>query len=107
MRIEHEFVCTLANGLHARPASLIAEQASRFAARILLVRGGTPEPPPADARSVLSVIGLDVGKGDRCTIRAEGDDARPAIEARREVIELRLDEAEQAAEIESARLARA
>jgi fructose-specific PTS system IIA-like component len=107
MRIEHEFVCTLANGLHARPASLIAEQAARFAARILLVRRVTPEPPPADARSVLSVIGLDVRQGDRCTIRAEGDDARPAIEALREVIELRLDEAEQAAEIESARLARA
>lgn len=100
MRIEHDFVCTLANGLHARPASLLAQCADAFVASIQIVRRVMPEPAPVDARSVLSIIGLDVRQGDRCTIIATGDDAVAAIAALREVIELRLDAAERAAEAE-------
>lgn len=104
MRIEHDFVCTLANGLHARPASLLAQCAESFQAIIHIRRRVTPEPAPVDIRSVLSIIGLDVREGDRCTIIAEGDDADAAIAALREVIELRLDAAEQAADAEVKRI---
>jgi fructose-specific PTS system IIA-like component len=104
MRIEHDFVCTLANGLHARPASLLAQCAESFHAIIQIRRRVTPEPAPVDIRSVLSIIGLDVREGDRCTITATGDDADAAIAALREVIELRLDAAEQAADAEVKRV---
>lgn len=104
MRIEHDFVCTLANGLHARPASLLAQCAAAFNASIHIRRRVDPEPLPADIRSVLSVIGLDVREGERCTILAIGADADAAIAALREVIELRLDAAEQAADAEVKRI---
>lgn len=104
MRIEHDFVCTLANGLHARPASLLAQCAEAFHASIEIRRRIHPEPPAADVRSVLSIIGLDVREGERCTIIANGDDAEGAIAALREVIELRLDAAEQAADAEVKRI---
>lgn len=104
MRIEHDFVCTLANGLHARPASLLAQCAESYHAIIQIRRRITPEPAPVDIRSVLSIIGLDVREGDRCTITATGDDADAAIAALREVIELRLDAAEQAADAEVKRV---
>ncbi len=97
MRAEHRFVCTLPNGLHARPASLLAECAAGFESRITLTREvGRRE--GADLRSVLSVVGLDVQMGDPCLITAEGEDAQRAIDALRRLTEHTLGEVEQAAE---------
>lgn len=97
MRADYRFVCTLPNGLHARPASLLAECAGRFAApvRITRERDGGAE---ADLRSVLSVVGLDVRLEDACVIVAEGEDAPELIAALRHVVEHVLEKAEQAAE---------
>lgn len=101
MRMEHSFVCSLENGLHARPASILADKAREFVAHITLTRQVESAPPAADLRSVLSVVGLDVHKGDTCLIVADGDDASAAIEAMRDAIENVLEEAEEAAAAES------
>lgn len=84
---EHRFVCELPHGLHARPASVLAEAAGGFAATIEIVRD---DGPIADARSVLSVVGLDVQQGDGFTIRAEGNDATDAVAALRTIIQTSL-----------------
>ena len=97
MQAEHRFVCTLPNGLHARPASMLAECASGFSINATLVRE-TGKRAEADLKSVLSVVGLDVQLGDSCLLIAEGDDAVIAIEALRELTNHRLEDAEDAAE---------
>lgn len=81
---EHRFECGLANGLHARPASVLAEAACGFESSIVIERdpGQT-----ADLRSVLSVVGLDVQHGDGFVLRAEGDDAEAAIATLRTLLE--------------------
>lgn len=94
MKAEHRFVCGLANGLHARPASVLAEVACGFVSKIVIDREGGE---PADARSVLSIVGLDVQRGDGFLIRAEGEDAAAAVAAMRELVETGLDDDEHAA----------
>lgn len=59
-------------GLHARPAALIAQAASRFAAEISL----TPEGgAAADAKSILSLLMLGAPCGTVLKLAVNGDDA--------------------------------
>jgi phosphoenolpyruvate-protein phosphotransferase len=99
MRAEYRFTCALRHGLHARPASMLADVARRFAAAVTLAKSGAPDgappPPPVDARSVLSVVGLDVKLGDACIVEARGPDAPAAIAALRQFIEHGLADADE------------
>lgn len=73
---ERTFQCPLPNGLHARPASQLAEVAGRFAAEIALTneRSGAV----ANAKSVLAIVANDVRLGDTCRLRITGADAEAA-----------------------------
>lgn len=64
-------------GLHARPAAVFAKKAAGFDAAITVSKGGQE----ANAKSVLSVLKLDVQAGDTVTLTAEGSDADEAIAA--------------------------
>jgi fructose-specific PTS system IIA-like component len=74
--VEFTFACPLQNGLHARPASHLAEIANNFDADFVLtnLRSGAT----ANAKSVLSLIAADVRAGDECRLRATGRDAKTA-----------------------------
>jgi phosphotransferase system HPr (HPr) family protein len=65
--------------LHARPAAEFVRTAMRFKARIV-IRFGERE---ADAKSLLAVLGLGAKAGSALSLRADGGDARPAVEALR------------------------
>lgn len=91
MHAEHRFVCELANGLHARPASVLAEAAAAFVSTITVRK---EDGAAADIRSVLSVVGLDVQRHDVLVIRAEGEDAAEAVAALRAITETRLEDEE-------------
>ena len=65
-------------GLHARPASLIAQAAGRFAANISLTPDGGL---PADAKSILSLLMLGAPCGTELTLKVEGSDDTLAAEA--------------------------
>ncbi len=84
MSAEVRFTCSLHNGLHARPASMLAEAVRGFRAVATLAKAGGVS---VDAGSVLSVVGLDVQFGDACTIEAKGADAEAAIVAVRVLID--------------------
>lgn len=74
-----------AKGLHARPASLFVQLASKFEAEIKVSKaGGETE---ANAKSSISVIGLGVESGDEIEVTAEGPDADEAIAALVELVE--------------------
>lgn len=64
-------------GLHARPAGMIAARARQFTSDIRIVKGERI----ANARSVLSIMGLEVGHGDEVRVVALGDDAQEAVAA--------------------------
>jgi phosphotransferase system HPr (HPr) family protein len=64
-------------GLHARPAARFVQAASRFGSRIV-IRHGDRE---ADAKSLISLLGLALRPETEITLVAEGTDAAAAIAA--------------------------
>jgi len=76
-RHEAEFVVGSELGLHARPAGQFVLLAERFESEIQVGRGEEW----VDGRSVLSLLSLAASKGTRLCVRAEGPDARAAVEA--------------------------
>jgi fructose-specific PTS system IIA-like component len=74
----------LTGGLHARPASHLAEVAGRFAAAIELVNERNGE--RGNAKSVVAVIALDIRHGDPCRLRFDGADAAAAHDALRDFV---------------------
>jgi phosphotransferase system HPr (HPr) family protein len=64
-------------GLHARPAAVVAAAARRFTSDVRIVKDGRE----ANARSVVSIMALEVGGGDSVTVVARGDDADAAVAA--------------------------
>ncbi|HEY0802656.1 MAG TPA: phosphoenolpyruvate--protein phosphotransferase [Steroidobacteraceae bacterium] len=70
-------VVSLRQGLHARPAALLARRAKAFGAQISLAAHGRV----ADARSVVAIMALGVRHGDELTLRSEGHEAAQAVDA--------------------------
>jgi phosphocarrier protein HPr len=62
-------------GLHARPAAEFAKKAATFSCEVIVVKDGDE----ANGKSILSVLKLDVRKGDTITLRTEGDGADDAL----------------------------
>jgi phosphocarrier protein HPr len=64
-------------GLHARPAALFVQAASKLPVKVMVSKEDTS---PVDARSILSVLGLDVRGGQEIILTAEGDGAEQALD---------------------------
>lgn len=64
-------------GIHARPSSEIVKTAARFRCAITLSHDGHD----ANAKSIMGVMVLAAPCGATVHIRADGDDAEPAVEA--------------------------
>jgi phosphocarrier protein len=64
-------------GLHARPAALFVETASKFTSEITVWKGEAR----ANAKSILHVLTLGAGAGSVVRVVAEGDDAELALKA--------------------------
>jgi phosphocarrier protein len=59
-------------GLHARPAATFVQTAARAPIDVTIAkRGGEP----VNAKSILSILALDVRQGESIVIRADGDGA--------------------------------
>ena len=82
-------VVTIANkrGLHARAAAKFVTLAERFGASVEVVRGGEP---PVSARSIMGLMML--GEGCDLELRAEGWDAKEALDALTALVEAGFDE---------------
>jgi multiphosphoryl transfer protein len=74
---QHVLVVRLRQGLHARPAALLARSAKSLTAEISLAAHGRT----ADARSVVAIMALGVRQGDEVLLRARGVQAAQAIAA--------------------------
>jgi phosphotransferase system HPr (HPr) family protein len=65
------------NGLHMRPASLIAKLANQYESRIELVRGNER----VDGKSMLEIVTLVAEHGTNLMIEASGPDAEAAVDS--------------------------
>jgi multiphosphoryl transfer protein len=68
-------IVTLRQGLHARPAALLAQRAKSFGAQASLSAHGRT----ANARSVVAIMALGVRQGDEISIQASGADAAQSV----------------------------
>ncbi|WP_434341841.1 HPr family phosphocarrier protein [Mycoplasma putrefaciens] len=64
-------------GLHARPASVIAKEASKFSSEITIIAGEKK----GNLKSIMNVMAMAIKTGTEVTIQADGSDADNAIEA--------------------------
>ncbi len=71
-----------ATGLHARPAAVLANLAKSFQSTIRLQAGDRQ----ANARSVTSIMALEVGQGAKVQVVANGPDAAAAVEKLSQVL---------------------
>jgi phosphotransferase system HPr (HPr) family protein len=77
-----------AQGLHARPADMVARLARRYQARIEIVKGNER----VDGKSVLGLLTLGAYQGVELTICACGEDAEDAVDALVDLIERKFEE---------------
>jgi phosphocarrier protein HPr len=72
---EKQFKVTAETGIHARPATLLVQTASRFNSDINLEYKGKK----VNLKSIMGVMSLGIGQGAEIKISAEGSDADDAI----------------------------
>jgi len=70
-------------GIHARPATLFAETASRFQSEVTVEKDGME----VNGKSILGLMMLVAPKGTEIIIRTEGPDENEAIEALTKLVE--------------------
>lgn len=88
MRIEEVVRIQNKLGLHARPAALLVQEASRYASKIELEVEGTR----VNGKSIMGVMMLAAAHGSRVRIIADGDDAENAVAGVKRLIDGRFDE---------------
>lgn len=77
-------------GLHARAASKLVTEASKFQAEIRVAKDGRE----VSGKSIMGVMMLAAARGSRIRITAEGKDAREALDVLEELVRSRFGEEE-------------
>lgn len=74
---EKQYHVTAETGIHARPATLLVQAASKFKSDVTLSYQGKD----VNLKSIMGVMSLGVGQGADVTIKAEGEDEVEALQA--------------------------
>jgi phosphocarrier protein len=77
MMVERQVTVMNSHGIHARPAAEIVKTAARFRSNITLVKDDLD----VNGKSIMGVMMLAAECGSTITLRADGDDASPAVDA--------------------------
>ena len=83
-----EFTYTIKDeqGIHARPASILAKEAKKYESSITISKGEKT----VDVTRLMAVMGMGIKCGDEVTVSAEGADEEKAIEALKQFFEANL-----------------
>lgn len=73
--VKEEIILQIESGLHARPAALFVKEASKFKSDIKLIR----EKKEYNGKSIMGILSMGLGKGEKITIQAEGEDEEAAV----------------------------
>jgi phosphocarrier protein HPr len=68
-------------GIHGRPAARILKAAKGFSSKVVFVKGDRE----VNAKSIIKITGL-AKKGEKITVRAEGEDADQAVQTLADLI---------------------
>lgn len=82
--LSETFTIPNAEGLHARPASLIVSAMGGLDARVTVATG---DKKPVDARSPIGLMALGVRSGDQILVNADGTQAAEALAAIRALVD--------------------
>lgn len=74
---KRDFTITSETGIHARPATILVQAASKYNSDVTLSYEGKS----VNLKSIMGVMSLGVGQNAEVTISAEGDDEKDAIAA--------------------------
>ena len=74
---KRDFHIIAETGIHARPATLLVQDASKFGSDVNLEYNGKS----VNLKSIMGVMSLGVGQNADVTITAEGDDEKDALDA--------------------------
>lgn len=77
-------------GFHARPAQLFVEKSNKFQSQIKVRREDGTE---VDGKSILGLMTLELTKGKKIIIEAEGPDEKEAVENLSLLVESKFGEA--------------
>ena len=72
-----DFHIVAETGIHARPATILVQAASKFASDVTLSYEGKS----VNLKSIMGVMSLGVGQNANVTITASGDDEKEALDA--------------------------
>jgi phosphocarrier protein HPr len=86
MKSEFNIVVKHKVGLHARPASLFVQTASKYISKIT-VKNLSGDANAVNAKSILGVLTLGVVMDHEIQVIAEGDDAEQATQALKGLVE--------------------
>lgn len=75
-------------GMHARPASILAEEAAKYTDTDIRIRNNDRS---ASAKSMASLLAMGAGEGDALTVSAQGPKAEKAVKILAEMIREGLD----------------
>ncbi len=74
-KVEKTIVVKNPNGLHARPAALFVQIASKYDASVRLEKDGEV----VDGKSIIAILSLGINKGSEVKLIVEGKDAKEAF----------------------------
>ncbi|MED1204267.1 phosphocarrier protein HPr [Heyndrickxia acidicola] len=79
---QKQFTVTAETGIHARPATLLVQTASKFDSDIQLEY----KDKKVNLKSIMGVMSLGIGKDAQISIIAEGNDAQEALNSLEELL---------------------
>lgn len=82
MLIEKKLTIRNEQGLHARPAAIFVQIANKYESDIVVKKGRQE----VNGKSIMGLLTLAAEKGSRINIRANGPDAKEAVEELERVI---------------------
>ena len=86
--ISKAITITNETGLHARPASMFVNTASKFKSELMVKKGEKR----VNAKSILAILSMGITKGAEITISADGADEEEAMNALTALAESNFDE---------------
>ncbi|MBM7614395.1 HPr family phosphocarrier protein [Alkaliphilus hydrothermalis] len=75
--IKQTVVVNNGSGLHARPATLVVKEASKFESDVTFI-SGTAE---VNAKSIMGIMALGAKQGQSINVKVEGNDEEEAMKA--------------------------
>jgi phosphocarrier protein len=75
-------------GIHARPASLFVQTASKFKSKVQIKAKGKT----VDAKSILMIMSMGLVKGTEITLVADGPDEAEAVNTLKELVDNKFGE---------------